>query len=117
MDLIGITGLGWLALALFFVGLYGAMTQRNIVKTIMSVGIMDTGAIVFIAMANKPTGALPPISPTDAARMSDPVPQALMITAIVIGVSVVAMCLALYMRISYRYGTADWNILIRRLDD
>lgn len=117
MDLIGITGLGWLALALFFIGLYGAMTQRNIVKTIMSVGIMDTGAIVFIAMANKPLGALPPISPAEASRMSDPVPQALMITAIVIGVSVVAMCLAMYMRISYRYGTADWNILIRRLDD
>jgi multicomponent Na+:H+ antiporter subunit C len=39
-----------------------------------------------------------------------------MITAIVIGVSVVAMCLAMYMRVAYRYGTADWNILIRRLE-
>jgi len=117
MDLIGITGLSWLAIMLFFVGLYGAMTQRNIVKTILSVGIMDTGAIVFIAMANKPIEALPPISGTAITRMSDPVPQALMITAIVIGVSVVAMCLAMYMRISYRYGTADWHILIRRLGE
>lgn len=117
MDIITSFGLGELALVLFFTGLYGAMTQRNIVKTIMSIGIMDTGAIIFIAMANKPEGALPPVLPTAAGQMSDPVPQALMITAIVIGVSVIAMCLAMYMRISYRYGTADWNILIRRLDD
>jgi multicomponent Na+:H+ antiporter subunit C len=49
-------------------------------------------------------------------QMADPVPQALMITAIVIGVSVVAMCLAMYMRVAYRYRTADWSILTRRLE-
>jgi multicomponent Na+:H+ antiporter subunit C len=46
-----------LALALFFLGLYGAMTQRNIMKTIMSVGIMDMGAIIFIMLSNKPDDA------------------------------------------------------------
>ncbi|MFP4430980.1 MAG: sodium:proton antiporter [Spirochaetota bacterium] len=105
-----------LAVAIFFLGLYGAMSQRSIVKTIMSVGIMDIGAITFFMMANFPEDARPPVAPTPAEQMADPVPQALMITAIVIGVSVIAMCLAMYMRVAYRYGTADWNILIRRLD-
>ncbi len=105
-----------LAVALFFLGLYGAMSQRNIIKTIMSVGIMDLGAITFFMLANHPADAKPPISSTPAVQMADPVPQALMITAIVIGVSVIAMCLAMYMRVAYRYGTADWNILIRRLE-
>ncbi len=105
-----------LAVGLFFLGLYGAMSQRNIIKTIMSVGIMDIGAITFFMMANYPEGAKPPISSTPVEYMADPVPQALMITAIVIGVSVIAMCLAMYMRVAYRYGTADWNILIRRLE-
>lgn len=105
-----------LAVFFFFIGLYGAMTQRNIVKTIMSVGIMEVGAITFIMMANRPERALPPVYPADWQQMADPVPQALMITAIVIGVSVVAMCLAMYMRIAYRYGTSDWKILIRRLE-
>lgn len=109
-------GLSDMAILLFFIGLYGAMTQRNIVKTIMSVGIMDVGAIIFIMMANRPDQAVPPVYPADPALMADPVPQALMITAIVIGVSVIAMCLAMYMRIAYRYGTADWKILIRRLE-
>ena len=105
-----------LAIAIFFIGLYGAMTQRNIIKTIMAVGIMDLGAVVYFMMVNKPADALPPIVGTPVERMSDPVPQALMITAIVIGVSVVAMCLAMYMRVAYRYRTADWSILIRRLE-
>jgi len=94
-----------LALGLFFIGLFGAMTQRSIIKTIMSIGIMDAAAIVF------------PVSGTSVESMADPVPQALMITAIVIGVSVTAMCLAMYMRVVYRYGTADWNILIRRMEE
>jgi len=105
-----------LALGLFFIGLYGAMTQKNILKTIMSVGIMDIGAITFFMMANRPENAVPPVYPNDWPQMSDPVPQALMITAIVIGVSVIAMCLAMYMRVAYRYGTTDWNILIKRLE-
>ena len=105
-----------LAVALFFVGLYGAMTQRNIIKTIISVGIMDIGAISFFMMANHSADSVPPVVPAPAEQMADPVPQALMITAIVIGVSVVAMCLAMYMRVAYRYGTADWNILTSRLE-
>ena len=105
-----------LAVGIFFLGLYGAMSQRGIVKTIMSVGIMDIGAITFFMMANHQAGARSPIAPNPVEHMADPVPQALMITAIVIGVSVIAMCLAMYMRVAYRYGTADWNTLIRRID-
>ncbi len=105
-----------LAVGLFFIGLYGAMSQRNIIKTIMSIGIMDLGAITFFMMTNAPVERLAPVVPTAVGQMADPVPQALMITAIVIGVSVIAMCLAMYMRVAYRYGTADWSILIRRLE-
>lgn len=105
-----------LAVALFVTGLYGAIITRNIMKTIIAVGVMDTAAITFFILANQPENALPPISGSSPERMADPVPQALMITAIVIGVSVIAMCLAMYMRVAYRYRTADWNILIRRLE-
>ncbi len=116
MALINTLGISDLAIALFFIGLFGAMTQRSIMKTIMSVGIMDMGAILYFAMANRPDGARPPIAGTPPELMADPVPQALMITAIVIGVSVVAMCLAMYMRVAYRYRTAEWSILTRRVE-
>ena len=116
MAIINMLTVSDLAVGLFFIGLYGAMSQRNIIKTIMSVGIMDLGAITFFMLANHQPGDRPPILGTPVSAMADPVPQALMITAIVIGVSVIAMCLAMYMRVAYRYGTADWNILIRRLE-
>lgn len=105
-----------LAVALFCTGLYGAVVTRNIMKTIMSVGIMDTAAILFIMQVNKPDAARPPLYGVPPEQMADPVPQALMITAIVIGVSVIAMCLAMTMRVAYRYRTTDWNILIKRLE-
>lgn len=106
-----------LAIGLFFIGLYGAISQRNIIKTIISIGIMDVAAIAFFMMSNHEPGFRSPVSGTPPELMADPVPQALMITAIVIGVSVVAMCLAMYMRVVYRYGTADWDTLIRRIED
>ena len=116
MAFVNAIGISELSIALFFIGLFGAMTQRNIMKTIMSVGIMDMGAILYFAMSNLPENARPPISGTPVDVMADPVPQALMITAIVIGVSVIAMCLAMYMRVAYRYRTAEWNILSSRVE-
>jgi multicomponent Na+:H+ antiporter subunit C len=116
MEIVELLTVPNLAVALFFIGLYGAMTQRNIIKTIISVGIMDIAAITFFMTANHTSGARPPISGVPVEQMADPVPQALMITAIVIGVSVIAMCLAVYLRVAYRYGTGDWKILIRRLE-
>ena len=116
MAFISSLGISDVAIALFFIGLFGAMTQRNIIKTIMSVGIMDMGAILYFAMSNLPRNARPPIKGTPIEVMADPVPQALMITAIVIGVSVIAMCLAMYMRVAYRYRTAEWSILTSRVE-
>ena len=116
MALVAQLELADLAVALFCTGLYGAIIARNIMKTIMAIGVMDTAAIIFFMLANQPVNPRPPILGVPPAQMADPVPQALMITAIVIGVSVIAMCLAMYMRVAYRYRTADWNILIRRLE-
>lgn len=106
-----------LSLGLFFVGLYGVITQRNVIKTIISINIMDAAAILFLITANLQPGSVPPIAGGDPSRMADPVPQALMITAIVIGVSVTAMCLALFIRMAHRYGTSDWEKIVHRVDD
>ncbi len=114
MALIRMLDVSHLTVLLFFVGLYGALTQRNIIKTVISVGVMDIAAISFFMLANYPDDGKPPIAGTPVEMMADPVPQALMITAIVIGVSVTAMCLAMAMRVAYRYDTSDWDILIWR---
>ena len=107
-----------LSLGLFFVGLYGVLTQRNVIKTIISINIMDAAAILFLITANLKPGSVPPIGvEPGAVPIADPVPQALMITAIVIGVSVTAMCLALFIRMAHRYGSSDWEKIVHRVED
>lgn len=104
-----------ISLVLFFIGLYGVLTKRNIIKTIVSVNIMDFGAILFLITVNYTPGSIPPIGDTDFARMADPLPQALMITAIVIGLSVTAVSLTVFISLFRKHGTADWEHVIRRV--
>lgn len=108
---------GWtLAIALFSVGLLGCATQRNILKTILSVNMMGLAAIILFISANYSPGNVPPIILSDAETIADPLPQALMITAIVIGIAVTSLALALLIRVVRRYGTADWGVIVKRLN-
>lgn len=103
------------SLLLFFVGLMGVVTQRNIVKSIIAVNVMDVGAILFLITVNYVPGNVPPVGAVVGEVVADPLPQALMITAIVIGISVTAVSLAVFINLFRRYGTADWQTVIQRL--
>ncbi len=103
------------SLVLFFIGLYGVLVKRNIIKTIVSVNIMDFGAILFLITVNYVPDSIPPIGATDFDRMADPLPQALMITAIVIGISVTAVSLTIFISLFRKHGTADWENVINRI--
>ena len=94
------------AIILFFIGVFGVVSRRNILKTVISLGIMDVAAILFfIASAGEGSQAAPiPGSPVSA----DPIPQALMITVIVIGVAVTAVSLTMFINLYHKYGTTDW---------
>ena len=73
----------------------------------MSLGIMETAIILFF-LANGALGAeRAPI--TGAGISADPIPQALMITAIVIGVGVTAIALTMFISLYHRYGTTNWK--------
>ncbi|MFP4376720.1 MAG: sodium:proton antiporter [Spirochaetales bacterium] len=103
------------SILLFFVGLLGLVTQKNIVRTIISVNVMDVGAILFLITVNYVPGSLPPVDPPEGAIIADPIPQALMITAIVIGIAVSAVSLAVFITLFRRYGSADWETVLKRV--
>lgn len=103
------------SILLFFVGLLGLVTQKNIVRTIISVNVMDVGAILFLITVNYVPGSLPPVAPLDGPIIADPIPQALMITAIVIGIAVSAVSLAVFITLFRRYGSADWETVLKRV--
>lgn len=97
-------------LLLFLTGLYGLAARRNIIKSVLSLGVMDVGIITFFLGIRFTPGSRPPIGGSAAqALTADPVPQALMITAIIIGIAVTAAALMMFSALYHRYGTTNWH--------
>jgi len=102
-----------LCFLLFMVGLYGVLVKRNLIKIIISLIIMENAVNVFIVMIGyRKDGIAPILNKTMdhqefIQRAVDPVPQALVLTAIVIGLGVTAMTVAIAMRLYERFGTYD----------
>jgi len=98
------------AFGLILIGLYTILVKHNLIKVIIGLGILDTGVNLFlvsvgyIAKGTAPIFSRPGI---DSERMVDPVPQALVLTAIVIGVAVLALALSLAIRLYQHYGTLN----------
>ena len=91
--------------ALFLIGVYGIITNKNVIKIIMSMGIMSNGVILFFISNGYVVGAGPPLSTSDS--MVDPVPHALMLTLIVINLSVLALGLSISIILYRKFGTLD----------
>ena len=102
------------AIALIVIGLSGALMRDNIFKMVLGFGVADTGVNIFlVALGYVPGGTAPIIDDkamfADAASLTvkagtimDPVPQALVLTAIVIGLGVTALMLAYVIRLHAR---------------
>lgn len=94
---------------LFLVGLYAVVSKRNIIKIVIGFSLIEYAVNVLFAVVGFKHGALPPIitEPAAARNFVDPVPQALVLTSIVIGLATTALMLALAMRIYEKYKTFD----------
>lgn len=103
--------LQYAAIALMMIGLYGLLTNRNVIKIIISLNILEIGLNIFIISVGFVSGGIAPIMTstynTNAVSFVDPLPQALVLTAIVIGVGTTALGLALAKKIYTKYGTFD----------
>jgi len=98
------------AIALMLIGLYAVLTKKNLVKIIIGLTILDAGVhLLFVGIGYIQNGTAPIFSPgnEDAAnRMVDPVPQALVLTAIIIGFAITAVALSLVIRLYKHHHTA-----------
>ncbi len=97
------------SIVLFFVGVYGLIARRNIIKSIIGFSIMQTAVILYFLSAGFVPGSVPPIGDLTGLVAADPLPQALMITDIVIGVGVTATTLTMFIHHYHRYGTTNWQ--------
>lgn len=92
-------------LGLILIGLWGMLTQRNLIRMIIGFSLLDTGIHMVMIAIGYVTGGTAPIidaavpAAEAASRVVDPLPSALVLTAIVIGLGVTAVMLAFAVRI------------------
>ncbi len=94
------------SILLILIGLYAVLTKKSLIKIVIGLSIIDGGIhLLLITIGYLRQGTAPIFSPgfeNAAAKMVDPVPQALVLTAIVIGFGVTAVALSLVIRL-YRH--------------
>lgn len=116
-----------LCFLLFMIGLYCAVVKKNMVKIVIGLAVMEYAVNLFLIMLGYRTGGIAPIvdktyleSGTGKIVESfintsvDPLPQALVLTAIVISLGSLALIISICIRIYGKYGTFDITE-IRRL--
>ena len=98
-----------LCLVLFSVGLYCVLRERNLIKIIIGIGIMEYAVNLFFVLIGYRMHGRSPIFAADQAikNMVDPLPQAIVSTAIVIGLSLTLLLVSIAIRIYEKYGTFD----------
>ncbi len=99
----------FLCLVLFCVGLYAILVKRNLIKIILGIIIIEYAInLFFILAAYRLEGRAPILAPGQIVKnMVDPLPQALVLTAIVIGLAVTALIVSIAVRVYEKYGTFD----------
>ena len=103
-----------LSFVIVLIGIYGLSSSENIIKSIVCLNITQTAVILlFLNLGNLDGGSIPIIE-GNMSNIVDPLPQALMITAIVIGASITALALIISIKIFHYYGTLSWNKLLER---
>ena len=116
-----------LCFLLFMIGLYCAVVKKNMVKIVIGIMVMEYAVNLFLIMLGYRAGGIAPIVTRDqlASTMGqvipafvsssvDPLPQALVLTAIVISLGSLALMISICIRTYQRYGTFDITE-IRRL--
>lgn len=90
-------------------GLWTLVAKRNLVKLVIGIGLIQSGVNLFLVALGYVRGGIPPIytSAPEGAVMVLPTPQALTLTAIVIGVATTALMLAFAVVIYRHKGTLD----------
>ncbi len=98
-----------LCFLLLLVGLYGVITRRNIIKIILGMCIMEYSLNLFFVLIGYVNDGVAPIISKGAERATfvDPLPQAMVLTVIVIGLATTAMLMAIAIRLYRKHNTFD----------
>jgi multicomponent Na+:H+ antiporter subunit C len=108
----------WVAIALLMLGLYTMIAHRNLMKKVVGMTIFQTAIILFFLVTSIKRAGTLPIVPVGVVRAEDfmnPLPHALMLTAIVVMVATSGVAFAILIRLYARYGTLEEDALAERM--
>jgi multicomponent Na+:H+ antiporter subunit C len=113
----------WAYVVLMMIGFYAMIGKRNLVKKLLGMNIFQTAIILFfVSTGVKKSGHIPIVDKyaglagnIDASTIDNPLPHVLMLTAIVVGVSVTGVALAVLQRIYREYGTLEENEILEKI--
>lgn len=97
----------WAAIALASIGLYAVVARHNLIKKLIGLSLFQTAVFLLFISIGKVTGGTAPILDAAYSLYSNPLPHVLILTAIVVAVSTLAVGLALAISIKREYGTVE----------
>ena len=110
-----------LCLAIICIALFGIIISSNYLKKLLCLGLLQTGTILFFVALGKINGAkVPALECFDldkCGNIVDPLPQVLMLTAIVVGVATMSVGFAILIQIKKNFGTIEEQKLIQLEED
>ena len=108
------------AVVLFAIGFTNLLLQKNLIKKIIGLNIMDSSVYLFLAEKGYITGRIAPIVVNGVQSTEayiNPIPAGLVLTGIVVSVSVTALMLSLTIRLYRRYQTLDLDEISMKLKE
>jgi len=107
MDALGLANY-WAFVALFMIGLYAVFVRTNLIKKIIGLAIFQAAVFLMYITVGKVVGGTAPVYiEGDDIIYANPLPHVLILTAIVVGISMTALALAIVVRIKEEYGTVE----------
>ena len=108
MELLGIYHY-WAFAVLLMIGFYAVVAKVNLVKKLIGLSLFQAAVFLLYITMGKVTGGTAPIFQAGVVDQaySNPLPQVLILTAIVVGISTTALGLGIVVRIKEAYGTIE----------
>jgi multicomponent Na+:H+ antiporter subunit C len=103
----------WTFFVIMLIGLYVVISHGNLLKKLIGLSLFQVGVFLFFISLGRQDGGSAPIISDDVETYSHPLPQVLILTAIVVGVATLAVGLALSVRIFEAYGTVEEDEVLK----
>ena len=97
----------WVSIVLMMIGLYIVIDHTNLFKKLIGLNIFQTSVFILFISMGKVDGGTAPILAEGYTVYSNPLPQVIVLTAIVVSVATIAVGLSLVVSINRRYQTVD----------